>query len=137
MLKVLYLQELKEEAATCIQRALRQHIEVDESKSNMSQGTDHPACCRCGIHFGAQTDSDYEGDACDICASYFHTSCLHTLTGAGGERLVCDRCEQAVPEAGPEDTALEKLSTSFDRLTNSKKSATSEAVAANPIDEAS
>ncbi len=65
--------ELKVEAAIHIQRAFREHLAVEASQSISSQGTDHPACCKCGAQFGAQTNSDYEGDACDICGDYFHT----------------------------------------------------------------
>jgi len=91
--------ELKVEAAMRIQHAFREHAQFEqESQSMPSHGSDNPACCKCGKRFGAQTDPEYEGDACDICGRYFHSTCLHELLDARGERSLCDECEQGTTD---------------------------------------
>lgn len=90
-------EELRREAATCIQAMVRKRIlqkDCEGSEPISDEGDTQPCAC-CGLDVildGTNSNGEYDCDMCDKCDSVLHSSCLNIFSNLLGEWSLCKSC---------------------------------------------
>lgn len=86
--------ELREEAATRIQRIFREAVALKSTcRSESNDSIIAEACVHCWKSFGDSPISDDCADRCDMCSSFCHTYCLQEVADEKGkEWSLCGAC---------------------------------------------